>query len=241
MGKDKIRRFAENETFKCMVQPEFNDIYGSSYALKGRWREDFFKNDNPIVLELGCGRGEYTVGLAKAYPDKNFIGVDIKGARMWRGARTITDENIPNGGFLRTRIEFISSFFAENEVDEIWITFPDPQLKKNRVKKRLTSPMFLPLYSKFLKPEGSVNLKTDSLHLHLYTKEVIKHNSLEQLIANDDIYNAPEGEVPIEVTSLQTTYEARYLAEGKPITYLKFKLKDNFEYQAPEFEADQEL
>ncbi|MFI3315827.1 MAG: tRNA (guanosine(46)-N7)-methyltransferase TrmB, partial [Rikenellaceae bacterium] len=191
MGKDKIRRFAENETFKCMVQPEFNDIYGSSYALKGRWREDFFKNDNPIVLELGCGRGEYTVGLAKAYPDKNFIGVDIKGARMWRGARTITDENIPNGGFLRTRIEFISSFFAENEVDEIWITFPDPQLKKNRVKKRLTSPMFLPLYSKFLKPEGSVNLKTDSLHLHLYTKEVIKHNSLEQLIANDDIYNAP--------------------------------------------------
>lgn len=241
MGKDKIRRFAEALPFKCMVQPEFSEIFGKDYKLKGRWKEDFFKNDNPIVLELGCGRGEYTVGLAKANPDKNFIGIDIKGARMWRGAKSVTEENIPNGGFLRTRIEFIGSFFAKNEIDEVWITFPDPQLKKNRVKKRLTSASFLKCYSEFLKEDGTVNLKTDCLHLHLYTREVIKANELEEVVACEDIYNAPQGVVPEAVTALQTTYEAKYLAQGVPITYLKFKLKQDYDFIAPDYAPDEDL
>ena len=154
MGKDKIRRFEENATFRCVVQPEFEEIFRKDYRLKGRWREDFFGNPNPIVLELGCGRGEYTVSLAERFSDRNFIGVDIKGARLWRGAKTATENAMPNVAFLRTRIEFIDSFFAPGEVDEIWITFPDPQLRKNRVKKRLTAPLFLERYARFLKPGG---------------------------------------------------------------------------------------
>ena len=150
-GKDKLRRFAENLTFRCMVQPEFEEVFRTDFRLKGRWREDFFGNPNPVVLELGCGRGEYTVSLAERYPDKNFIGVDIKGARMWRGAKTATEQEMRNAGFLRTRIEFIDSCFAPGEVDEIWITFPDPQLRKGRVKKRLTAPEFLTRYARFLR------------------------------------------------------------------------------------------
>ena len=146
-GKNKLARFAENETFKCMIQPEFDEIFHKNHSLKGNWAEKFFGNNNPIVLELGCGRGEYTVALAQMYPDKNFIGVDIKGARMWRGAKTATENNMPNVAFLRTRIEFIESFFDKDEVSEIWITFPDPQLKKARVKKRLTGPLFLARYA----------------------------------------------------------------------------------------------
>ena len=241
MGKDKIKRFKENLTFRCMIQPFFDEVFNKDYKLKGCWNRDFFGNDKPIVLELGCGRGEYTIGLAKMFPDKNFIGIDVKGARMWRGARTATEENIDTAAFIRTRVEFIDSFFAENEISEIWITFPDPQLKKNRVKKRLTSPVFLTRYSKILSEDGTINLKTDSDHLHLYTKEVIRENGLEQLIANMDIYNAPQGEVPDAVTALQTTYEAKYLKEDKPITYLKFKLKRDFEYIYPEFAADDDL
>ncbi|MEG1649655.1 MAG: tRNA (guanosine(46)-N7)-methyltransferase TrmB [Rikenellaceae bacterium] len=240
MGKDKIKRFQENETFDCMVQPLFEDIFGKDHFLKGRWREDFFKNNNPIVLELGCGRGEYTIGLAKMNSMRNYIGIDVKGARMWRGGRTATDEEMKNVAFIRTRIEFINSFFAKDEIDEIWITFPDPQLKKNRVKKRLTGAEFLTMYSKFLSPEGTVNLKTDSQHLHLYTREVIKVNELRELVANNNIY-ATTSEVPSEVTALKTTYEARYLAEGKPITYLKFQLKQDFTYISPDFAADDEL
>ena len=143
MGKDKLKRFAENLTFSCMVQPEFEEIFHKDHALKGRWHKDFFKNDNPIILELGCGKGEYTIALAERNPNANYIGVDIKGARMWRGAKTATENGMTNVGFLRTRIEFINSFFAEGEVAEIWITFPDPQLKTRRAKKRLTSPIFL--------------------------------------------------------------------------------------------------
>lgn len=178
MGKDKIRRFEENATFRCVVQPEFEEIFRKDYRLKGRWREDFFGNPNPIVLELGCGRGEYTVSLAERFSDRNFIGVDIKGARLWRGAKTATENAMPNVAFLRTRIEFIDSFFAPGEVDEIWITFPDPQLRKNRVKKRLTAPLFLERYARFLKPGGAIHLKTDSQHLHAYTKAVAEANAL---------------------------------------------------------------
>ena len=143
MGKDKLRRFRENLTFECFVQPEFDEVFHRDHPLKGNWNRDFFRNDNPIVLELGCGKGEYTVALAQRDPQRNYIGIDIKGARMWRGAKTATDRRMHNVGFLRTRIEFIDALFAENEVSEIWITFPDPQLKTRRAKKRLTSPLFL--------------------------------------------------------------------------------------------------
>ncbi|MBO5656516.1 MAG: tRNA (guanosine(46)-N7)-methyltransferase TrmB, partial [Rikenellaceae bacterium] len=190
MGKDKARRFAENLTFKNMIQPEFEEIFHKGHPLKGRWHEDFFKNSNPIVLELGCGRGEYTVALGQANPDKNFIGVDIKGARMWRGAKTATQENLVNIGFVRTRIEFINSFFAEGEVSEIWITFPDPQLKTRRAKKRLTSPIFLEYYSKMLVADGLIHLKTDSQHLYNYTNAVVDNYGLNRNVANNDIYGS---------------------------------------------------
>ena len=160
MGKDKLRRFRENLTFECFVQPEFDEVFHRDHPLKGNWNRDFFRNDNPIVLELGCGKGEYTVALAQRDPQRNYIGIDIKGARMWRGAKTATDRRMHNVGFLRTRIEFIDALFAENEVSEIWITFPDPQLKTRRAKKRLTSPLYLACYARLLRPDGWINLKT---------------------------------------------------------------------------------
>lgn len=238
MGKDKLRRFAENLTFKNFVQPEFEEIFHRDHPLKGRWREDFFHNDNPIVLELGCGRGEYTVALAAKFPDRNFIGIDIKGARMWRGAKTATENEMPNVGFLRTRIEFINSFFAEGEVDEIWVTFPDPQLRKARIKKRLTGPLFLGYYSQFLKEGAAVNLKTDSQHLHLYTRAVAEHNALPIEVCDNDIYGHGTAD---EVLSIKTTYETRFLSEGLPITYLRFSLGDRKTFEAPEFTPDEEL
>ena len=234
MGKDKFKRFQECETFECMVQPEFEEIFHKDYKLKGRWREDFFKNDNPIVLELGCGRGEYTIGLGEKHPEINYIGVDIKGARMWRGAKTATENNMSNIGFVRTRIEFIESFFAENEIDEVWITFPDPQLKKDRAKKRLTAPPFLEMYSNFLNSEGVVNLKTDSQFLHRFTKNVAEINELEVEICNNDIYKLRD--VPEELLTIQTTYEAKFLKEGLPITYIKFKLGNKKTFVFPEEE-----
>lgn len=235
MGKDKFRRFQENLTFKNLVQPEFDEIFRKDHKLKGNWHKDFFGNDKPIVLELGCGRGEYTVNLAERFPDKNFIGVDIKGARMWRGAKTATENGMANVGFLRTRIEFISSFFADGEVDEIWITFPDPQLKKNRVKKRLTSPQFLEFYAGFLREGGSINLKTDSQHLHEYTKAVVAHNELPVECCNNDIYGSGFAD---EILSIKTRYEGIFLAEGLPITYIKFGLDGKKQFEAPVFEPD---
>lgn len=238
MGKNKHRRFQENLTFRNLVQPDFDDIFHKDHSLKGRWREDFFGNGNPVVLELGCGRGEYTVSLGEMFPDKNFIGVDIKGARMWRGAKTATENNMPNVGFLRTRIEFIDSFFAPGEVDEIWITFPDPQLKKNRVKKRLTSPAFLESYARFLKPGGKVHLKTDCRHLHDYTKAVVEVNGLTQEFADSDIYGNGSAD---DILSIKTTYEAQFLKEGKAITYVRFLLGDKSHFEAPVFAPDDEL
>ena len=237
MGKNKIRRFAENETFSCLVQPPFEDIFHKDYALKGCWREDFFRNDRPICLELGCGRGEYTVALGQRHPETNYIGVDIKGARMWRGAKTAIEYNLGNVGFLRTRIEFIDSFFALGEVDEIWITFPDPQLKKGREKKRLTSPVFLALYAKFLRPDGVIHLKTDSQYLHEYTKAVITENNLPVEECNTDIYGTGLAD---ETLSVKTAYESRYLSEGLPITYIRFRLDGKTEFAVPDFDPASE-
>ncbi len=233
MGKDKIRRFSENLTFKCMVQPAFEEVFGVEHPMKGKWGE-FFGNDNPIVLELGCGRGEYTVALAERNPDKNFIGVDIKGARMWRGAKTVTERGIPNAGFLRTRIEFIESLFAEGEVSEIWITFPDPQMPKQRAKHRLTGPLFLARYAKILREGGVINLKTDSQFLHEYTKDVIAQNELPVEVANNDIYGTGYAD---ETLSVKTAYESKFLAHGMPITYLRFSLGNKTEFTYEEVES----
>ena len=234
-GKNKLARFAENETFECLVQPQFEEIFHKDHQLKGNWGSKFFGNNNPIVLELGCGRGEYTVALANMYPDKNFIGVDIKGARMWRGAKTATENEMSNVAFLRTRIEFIESFFGKDEISEIWITFPDPQLKKARVKKRLTGTLFLAKYADFLKSDGWINLKTDCRHLHDYTKAVVDHNGLECEVANTDIYGTGFAD---PLLSIKTRYEGIFLDRGVKITYLRFSLGNKNQFEEPIFEPD---
>lgn len=195
----------------------------ADFQYKGKWNADFFKNDQPIILELGCGKGEYSVGLAQAFPEKNFIGIDIKGARFWRGAKTALEEGLDNVGFLRTQIELIDYAFAENEVSEIWITFPDPQIKYKRTKHRLTNTGFLQKYKKILKPDGVVNLKTDSEFMHGYTLGLLHGAGHEVMYANHHVYKN-EG-APKEVTRIQTFYEKQYLEKGKPITYIKFRIK----------------
>ncbi|AWM13848.1 tRNA (guanosine(46)-N7)-methyltransferase TrmB [Flavobacterium sp. NRK F10] len=222
-SKNKLKRFRENETFDNVVQPTRDEVVSGNLPYKGKWRTDFFKNDNPIVLELGCGKGEYSVGLAQLFPDKNFIGVDIKGARFWRGAKTAVEDSIHNVGFLRTQIELIDHCFAENEVDEIWITFPDPQIKYKRTKHRMTNTEFLQRYKRILKPDGIMHLKTDSEFMHGYTLGLLHGEGHEVLYANHNIYRN-EG-APAEVTGIQTFYESQYLEQNKPITYIKFKLK----------------
>ncbi len=224
-SKNKLKRFKENETFNNVFQPSRQDLEEGNYDLKGNWNSTVFKNNNPLVLELGCGKGEYSVALAKKFPKKNFIGIDIKGARFWRGAKTAIEENIPNVAFLRTQIELINYSFAENEVDEIWITFPDPQIKYQRTKHRMTNQEFLKRYKKILKPDGHVNLKTDSEFMHGYTLGLLQGEGHEIIYANHDVYKN-EGS-PEEVTGIQTFYEEQYLEQNKPITYIRFKFKDN--------------
>ena len=220
-SKNKLKRFKENETFKNVIQPERDEINNGNYPLKGKWASHF-KNNNPIVLELGCGKGEYTVGLAKQNPDKNYIGIDIKGARFWRGAKTAIEENIENVAFLRTQIELVDAIFGENEVSEIWITFPDPQIKYKRTKHRMTNEVFLNKYKKILVKKGIVNLKTDSEFMHGYTLGLLHGLGLEVVYANHDVYKN-EGS-PKEVLNIQTFYENQYLEKGKPITYIQFRL-----------------
>ena len=188
MGKNKLKRFRENETFTNVLQPSREEILSGNFPLKGKWASDFFQNENPIVLELGCGKGEYTVNLAQQYPQKNFIGVDIKGARFWRGAKTALEEKVPNAAFLRCQIELIDMIFASNEVAEIWITFPDPQIKYKRTKHRLTNADFLEKYKKILAPDGLIHLKTDSEFLHGYTLGLLHGLGHEILYANHHIY-----------------------------------------------------
>lgn len=221
-SKNKLKRFKENDTFDNVIQPTRDELVNQKFDIKGHWNEKVFKNDHPLILELGCGKGEYSIALGKKFPNRNFVGIDIKGARFWRGAKTALADGIENVAFLRTQIELIDHAFAENEVDEIWITFPDPQIKYKRTKHRMTNLEFLKRYKKILKLEGVVHLKTDSEFMHGYTLGLLHGAGHEVLYANHNVYRQ-EGS-PDEVTSIQTHYESIYLEKNKPITYIRFKI-----------------
>lgn len=220
MGKNKLKRFEETATFPNFFQLPCQYLT-EPYYLQGKWANDFFKNDFPIVLELGCGKGEYTLELAERYPRKNFIGVDIKGARMWRGCKTSLEKRLKNIAFLRTQIESIHYFFGVNEVSEIWIPFPDPQPKNSQEKKRLTSERFLDLYKKFIRPKGIIHLKTDNEALFNYTLDVIKSNRYKLIYSTDNLYVEGKDQ---EAASIQTFYEKKFLAQQLTIKYLRFHL-----------------
>lgn len=220
-SKNKLKRFNENETFDNVIQPTREEMT-TAFAMRGKW-DKFFKNDNPITLELGCGKGEYTIDLARKYPDRNFIGIDIKGARFWRGAKTAIEEGLENVAFLRTQIELVDHAFATGEIDEIWITFPDPQIKYKRTKHRMTNPDFLAKYKKILVKGGFINLKTDSEFMHGYTLGLLQGLGEDIVFAHHDIYINTEA--PEEVINTQTFYEKQYLEQNKAITYLKFRLQ----------------
>jgi tRNA (guanine-N7-)-methyltransferase len=230
VGKNKLQRFAEMETFPNVIQPSLDEITNKDYPLKGKWSENFFKNNKPIVLELGCGKGEYTLGLSKMYPEKNFLGIDIKGARIWAGAKEALRDSLSNVGFLRTRIEHINSFFDKDEISEIWITFPDPQEKRIRAKKRLTSSRFLPNYRKFLKPGGIIHLKTDNSILYNYTHNLAILNNFNILLDTDNLYNSGQTD---EILNIKTFYESQYLAQGVPIKYIRFTIPHNSDINEP--------
>ncbi|MCW3076500.1 MAG: tRNA ((7)-)-methyltransferase [Bacteroidetes bacterium] len=218
----KLEKFDELETFgNCFKF--FFDTIPQGFDLKGKWNSELFKNKQPIVLELGCGRGEYTIGLAQKHSEKNFIGVDVKGNRIWTGAKHALENNLKNVGFLRTRIDFIDHCFAENEIDEIWITFPDPQPQKTRERKRLTNPLFLNRYKKFLKPSGIIHLKTDNTGFYEYTLEIIKENNLPLIWHTNHLYkNCPEDRQ--ELITIKTYYETLFTSKGEDIKYICFKL-----------------
>ena len=220
-SKNKLKRFQENETFKNVIQPTREEAV-NNFSHKGKWHS-FFGNNNPIIVELGCGKGEYTIALARKNPNKNYIGIDIKGARFWRGAKTAIEEKLENVAFVRTQIELVDFIFAQNEVSEIWITFPDPQIKYQRTKHRMTNASFLKKYHTVLKEDGIINLKTDSEFMHGYTLGLLQGAGHEILYANHNVYNN-EG-APKEVIETQTFYETQYLEIGKWITYIQFRLK----------------
>lgn len=226
-GKQKLAHFAEMKTFPNVFEPETEEIFRKDYHTKGNWHKEVFKNDHPIVLELGCGKGEYSVGMARKFPMKNFIGCDIKGARMWRGAKTSQEEGIKNVAFFRTRIEFIEGGFAENEVDEIWITFPDPQPKDRQEKKRLTGPMFIERYKKFLKKGGTIHLKTDSEFFFRFTLDEIQKRGYELIEHTFDLYGDAVhnyDQDTKDILSIKTHYEKIFSDKGFKINYLKFKV-----------------
>ena len=240
MGHGKLKKFAENETVRCLLQPDASSVLAKpegsrelvlrDHAIKGNWNRDMFEKPQPIVLELGCGKGDYTIALARRHPEMNFIGVDIKGARLWKGAKEATEEKMGNVAFLRTRIEFIDAFFGPGEVSQIWLTFSDPQLRGSE-NARLTSPLFLQRYSHFLVPDGIVHLKTDSRFLYEYTRSVIRANFLTVLAFGTDIYHqgiqaGDELEWDLlDVFEVKTFYETMFLKMGLPITYLAFRLR----------------
>ena len=233
MGKGKLAKFAEMETFSNVFQYPFSVVDNVPFEMKGHWREQYFKNNHPVVLELGCGKGEYTVELARLYPEMNFIGVDIKGARMWTGAKQALEAGLKNVAFLRTNIEMIDRFFAESEVQEIWLTFSDPQMKN--AHKRLTSTFFLNRYRKFLVDGGIVHLKTDSNFLFTYTTCMVKENRLPVVFSTEDLYHT-EGldEETHKILSIQTYYESMWIERGLNIRYMKFLLPQQGELVEPE-------
>lgn len=235
MGKGKLEKFAELETFKNVFQYPFSVIQDIPFEMKGHWRDDYFHNDNPIVLELGCGKGEYTVELARLYPEKNFIGVDIKGARLWTGAKMALEEGLSNVAFLRTNIELIDRFFGRDEVEEIWLTFSDPQMKNPR--KRLSSTSFLMRYRHFLIDGGIIHMKTDSNFLFTYTTLLTAKNALPVLLRTDDLYHMDGlDDETLKILSIQTYYESMWIERGLNIKYLKFKLPQSGTLEEPEEE-----
>ena len=263
MGHDKLRKFAENESFSCLLQPDSRELLADGYAnlrdhgIKGCWNARMFPRsaapaDSGLVLELGCGKGEYTIDLALRNPERNYVGVDIKGARLWKGAKYATQNDLPNVAFLRTRVEFISAFFAPGEVSEIWLTFSDPQFRSEN--SRLSSPLFLERYRSFLRPGGTVHLKTDSRFLHEYTKAVCRVNGLEVLACTADLYGAAADckssatessagtAIAPEVREVKTFYESMFLEQGYPITYMAFRLDHEGPLAAPrdpeDFDSD---
>lgn len=232
MSKGKLAKFAAMESFSNVFQYPYSVVENVAFDMKGHWRKEYFKNDNPIVLELGCGKGEYTVGLAKLFPDVNFIGVDIKGARMYTGAKQALEEHLDNVAFLRTNIEVIDRFFSQDEVQEIWLTFSDPQMKNRR--KRLMGTMFLNRYRHFLVDGGIVHLKTDSNFLFTYTTYLVEKNNLPVLFRTEDLYHS---EIPDEkILSIQTYYESMWIERGLNIKYMKFRLTRDGELEEPEVE-----
>lgn len=221
-SKNKLKRFRDNDDFENVIQPEREELLSGNFKFKGNWAQTIFGNNNPIILELGCGKGEYTIYLAKKHPNINYVGIDIKGARFWKGAKTAKEDDLKNIFFIRTQIELIEFLFDKNEISEIWITFPDPQIKFKRTKHRLTNLDFLKKYKRILNPDGFINLKTDSEFLHGYTIGLVQALENAQIVySNHDIYNRTGS--PEEVTDIQTHYEKLFLKENKSITYLKFK------------------
>jgi tRNA (guanine-N7-)-methyltransferase len=235
MGKGKLAKFAEMKMMKNVFEYPYSIIDNVPFTMKGHWREEYFHNSNPIVLELGCGKGEYTVGLAKLFPNINFIGVDIKGARMWTGAKQALEQNLPNVAFLRTHIEMIDRFFAEDEVQEIWLTFSDPQMKNPR--KRLTSTFFMERYRKFLVDGGIIHLKTDSNFLFTYTKFMVEKNKLPVNFCTEDLYHdTPEALLDSPLLTIQTYYESMWMERGLNIRYMQFRLPAVPPLEEPEVE-----
>ncbi|MGM9799643.1 MAG: tRNA (guanosine(46)-N7)-methyltransferase TrmB [Muribaculaceae bacterium] len=236
MGKNKLKKFKEMETLEGVYQYPFKVMSDDVCPLRGKWREEVFHNENPIVLELGCGKGEYTIGLAQRFPGKNFIGIDIKGARMWTGAKQRCELGLTNAAFLRTNIELLDRFFLAGEVDEIWITFPDPQMK--RVRKRLTATNFMHLYSKILRPEGIIHLKTDSPFLYTYTHIMAEHNGLKTIADTTDLYGNPDVVGERDILNIKTFYEQQWLSRGLTIKYIAFPLPQPLELAEPDVEIE---
>ena len=237
MGKGKLAKFADMEHYENVFQYPFSVVSDVPFDMKGHWCEQYFHNDNPIILELGCGRGEYTVELAKLYPEMNFIGVDIKGARMWTGATQALNEGLENVAFLRTNIEIIERFFAEDEVQEIWLTFSDPQMKNPR--KRLTSTYFMERYRKFLVDGGIIHLKTDSNFLFTYTTYMMEKNGLHVIFRTEDLYHDERiDEATKQILSIQTYYESMWIARGLNIKYMKWQLPRHGELTEPDVEIE---